>query len=76
MVAIAAQSTDEKPPDLSAITGALQQYVAAHLMDPGKLTEADLQKMVKEGFIRMVPPPPAGKKYVWSRQLEVSLANK
>lgn len=62
--------------DLNTISMALQQYVAANQLDPNKLTEQDLQNLVKGKYLPQLPPPPAGKKYVWNNMLQVSLANK
>lgn len=67
---------DMGPVDLNAISMALQQYVAANQLDPRKLTEQDLQNLVKGKYLPQLPPPPAGKKYVWNNMLQVSLANK
>lgn len=67
---------DIGPIDLNTISLALQQYVAGNQLDPNKLTEQDLQNLVKGKYLPSLPPPPPGKKYVWNSQLQVSFGNK
>jgi len=69
-------SASNEKPDFDMITAALRQYVAAHQMSPNDLNETDLKRVVAEGYIKSIPAPPAGKKYVWDRVLQVSLADR
>jgi hypothetical protein len=56
--------------DLSAITTALRNYVADRQINPATVT--DLKVLVPK-YLPHLPPPPPGKKYVWSKTLVVSL---
>lgn len=67
---------DIGPINLDTISMALRQYVAGNQIDPAKLTEQDLQNLVKARYLPHLPPPPPGKKYVWNNMLQVSLADK
>jgi len=57
--------------DLKALNEAARAYTMGQLKDP-----ASLEDLVKEGFIKRLPTPPPGKKYVLdTKKATVSLAN-
>jgi hypothetical protein len=60
--------------DVGDITTALQGYVASRQINPKTITSLDV--LVQHKFLPELPPPPPGKKYVWNKYLEVSVADK
>ena len=55
------------------ITTALRDYVASRQINPSTVKSLDV--LVQHKFLPHLPPPPPGKKYVWSKTLVVSLAD-
>jgi len=60
--------------DPATITIALRDYVASRQLNPDTVKSLDV--LVEQKFLPHLPPPPPGKKYVWSRTLVVSFADK
>jgi len=60
--------------DTFVISTALQAYVEQRNVNP--LTITDLNVLVREKYLPYLPPPPPGKKYVWNRNLSVTLADR
>lgn len=52
----------------------LTQTVRKYAMEQQKAPK-DLQELVDKGYLKQVPQPPAGKKFVLTKKLEVQLAD-
>ena len=70
--AVAAAESDVPSKDaLEAVTHALQSFSIAHERAPKSLEE-----LISSGYLRKLPPPPAGKKYVYVPEINnISLAD-
>lgn len=63
---------DKGEADLEALTAALQAYAADQMIPVSHIH--DLNILVQQKFLRKIPAPPPGMKFVWDNRLQVSLA--